>query len=132
MPVAHLDLVRQQPCLVCGARPSTAHHAVGASMLEHVGVRGGRKHSDYYALSLCPRHHQNEEGIHRLGAKTFEARFGTQVDMLILLGQRLGKDLFALAEQEALDKRSSRRAKAITKRSKPYTAPTKQVPRNPA
>jgi len=55
----HLRFVAQQPCLVCGRKPSDPHH------LRHVQARAlGRKVSDEFAVPLCRSHHR---AVHRVG-----------------------------------------------------------------
>ena len=55
----HLRYVAQQPCLVCGRKPSDPHH------LRHVQPRAlGRKASDEFAVPLCRSHHR---AVHRAG-----------------------------------------------------------------
>jgi ERF superfamily len=56
---AHLKFVSTQPCLLCGRRPSDAHH------LRHMQPRAlGRRVSDEYAVPLCRTHHRT---LHRRG-----------------------------------------------------------------
>jgi ERF superfamily len=56
---AHLRFVSAQPCLVCGRRPSDAHH------LRFAQPRAlGRRVSDEYAVPLCRSHHR---ALHRRG-----------------------------------------------------------------
>jgi hypothetical protein len=53
----HLRYVAQQPCLVCGRKPSDPHH------LRHIQPRAlGRKASDEFAVPLCRSHHR---AVHR-------------------------------------------------------------------
>src|SRR5262249_1512743 len=53
----HLRYVTQQPCLVCGRRPSDSHH------LGFMQPRAlGRKVSDEFAVPLCRGHHR---AVHR-------------------------------------------------------------------
>jgi hypothetical protein len=55
----HLRFVMQQPCLVCGRKPSDPHH------LRYVQPRAlGRKASDEFAVPLCRVHHR---AAHRAG-----------------------------------------------------------------
>ncbi len=55
----HLRFVRQQPCLVCGRKPSDPHH------LRFMQPRAlGRKVSDEFAVPLCRGHHR---ALHRAG-----------------------------------------------------------------
>jgi hypothetical protein len=53
----HLRYVAQQPCLVCGRKPSDPHH------LRHAQPRAlGRKASDEFVIPLCRSHHR---AVHR-------------------------------------------------------------------
>ena len=55
----HLRFVAQQPCLLCGRKPSDPHH------LQFVQPRAlGRKASDEFAVPLCRTHHR---AAHRAG-----------------------------------------------------------------
>ena len=55
----HLRFVTQQPCLLCGRKPSDAHH------LRFTQPRAlGRKSSDEFAVPLCRIHHR---AAHRAG-----------------------------------------------------------------
>ena len=50
----HLRAVAKEPCLVCGRRPSQAHH------LKYLQPRGlGLKPSDEFAVPLCRLHHRS-------------------------------------------------------------------------
>jgi ERF superfamily len=55
----HLRFVMQQPCLLCGRKPSDAHH------IRFLQPRAlGRKASDEFAVPLCRSHHR---AAHRAG-----------------------------------------------------------------
>ena len=55
----HLRYIAQQPCLLCGRKPSDPHH------LRYVQPRAlGRKASDEFAVPLCRVHHR---AVHRAG-----------------------------------------------------------------
>jgi hypothetical protein len=55
----HLRFVSRQPCLLCGRKPSDAHH------IRFVQPRAlGRKPSDEFAVPLCRAHHR---ALHRVG-----------------------------------------------------------------
>jgi hypothetical protein len=55
----HLRFVMHQPCLLCGRKPSDAHH------IRFVQPRAlGRKASDEFAVPLCRSHHR---AVHRAG-----------------------------------------------------------------
>ncbi len=55
----HVKSVAKQPCLVCGRRPSDAHHLRFA---QHPAL--GRKVSDEFTVPLCRGHHRE---VHRSG-----------------------------------------------------------------
>jgi hypothetical protein len=55
----HVRFVTKQPCLICGRKPSDAHH------LRHAQQRAfGRKVSDEFTVPLCRGHHRE---VHRCG-----------------------------------------------------------------
>jgi hypothetical protein len=55
----HLRFVMHQPCLLCGRKPSDAHH------IRYVQPRAlGRKASDEFTVPLCRSHHR---ALHRAG-----------------------------------------------------------------
>ena len=55
----HLRYIAQQPCLICGRKPSDPHH------LRYAQPRAlGRKASDEFAVPLCRVHHR---AVHRVG-----------------------------------------------------------------
>jgi ERF superfamily len=53
----HVKFVAKQPCLVCGRRPSDAHHLRFA---QHRAL--GRKVSDEFTVPLCRGHHREVHG----------------------------------------------------------------------
>ncbi len=55
----HVKSVATQPCLICGRRPSDAHHLRFA---QHPAL--GRKVSDEFTIPLCRGHHRE---VHRSG-----------------------------------------------------------------
>ena len=55
----HVKFVAKQPCLVCGRKPSDAHHLRFA---QHRAL--GRKVSDEFTVPLCRGHHRE---VHRSG-----------------------------------------------------------------
>lgn len=79
---AHMALVKQLPCCVCGAPPpSDAHHVIS-------GRYGSRKASDFETLPLCKNHHQGPEGIHTAKA-TWEGIYGPDYEMLPVVADML-------------------------------------------
>ena len=55
----HLRFVAQQPCLICGRKPSDPHH-----LRQMQPAALGRKASDEFAVPLCRSHHR---AVHRAG-----------------------------------------------------------------
>jgi hypothetical protein len=55
----HVKFVAKQPCLICGRKPSDAHHLRFA---QHPAL--GRKVSDEFVVPLCRGHHRE---VHRCG-----------------------------------------------------------------
>jgi hypothetical protein len=55
----HVKLIAKQPCLVCGRRPTDAHHLRFAQ-----SPALGRKVSDEFTVPLCRGHHRE---VHRCG-----------------------------------------------------------------
>jgi hypothetical protein len=53
----HVKSVAKQPCLICGRRPSDAHHL---RFVQHPAL--GRKVSDEFTVPLCRGHHRE---VHR-------------------------------------------------------------------
>jgi hypothetical protein len=58
----HVKSVAQRPCLICGRRPSDAHHLRFAQ-----SKALGRKVSDEFTVPLCRGHHRE---VHRCGDET--------------------------------------------------------------
>ena len=58
----HVKSVAKHPCLICGRRPSDAHHLRFA---QHPAL--GRKVSDEFTVPLCRGHHRE---VHRCGDET--------------------------------------------------------------
>lgn len=54
---SYLRYVRSQPCIICGAYHTEAHHLKDSSL---AGL--GEKTPDYMAVSLCPSCHRNIDG----------------------------------------------------------------------
>ena len=77
----HMGAVAALGCIVCrnlgfGATPAEVHH-IGNGAL-------GKKASNFETIPLCDAHHRN--GGHGVavhaGRKTFEARYGTERELL--------------------------------------------------
>jgi hypothetical protein len=75
-------------CILCSevlgfeGTPSELHHI----------RRYGTKRSTSPILPLCPEHHRGNSGVHGLGAKGFESKWGiTQERLLECVNKKLGK-----------------------------------------
>lgn len=81
MSKSYLRDVKRLPCEIC-----VRHHGMdpdpwpepNASDAHHprTGVGAARKAGDEFAIALCKEHHQGNTGVHGLGRKAFEARYG--------------------------------------------------------
>lgn len=73
---AHIELVKQLPCVICNAPPpSDAHHCI-------CGRFGGRKAGDDKVIPLCKNHHQwGPDAIHN-GKESWVEKFGNDYDYL--------------------------------------------------
>ena len=64
-------------CAICGMPPQI-HHLIGTKW------RGmGQKADDRNTIPLCERHHTGSHGIHHMGMRKWEYRFGTQEELLL-------------------------------------------------
>jgi hypothetical protein len=68
----HMSKVAELGCIICGGI-AAIHHALTG--------RGGRK-DHMKVLPLCYAHHQGWAGIHTLGRKTWQAKFGSEQELL--------------------------------------------------
>lgn len=71
----HLQKVRELGCCICGAKPAHAHH-----IREGQGM--GQKASDYESIPLCWYHHQGPQGIHHMGTRAWQERYGREEKLL--------------------------------------------------
>jgi hypothetical protein len=83
-----LNKIAELGCILCATQlgfegtPAELHHV----------RRYGTKRSTSPVLPLCPEHHRGNSGIHGLGAKGFENKWGiTQAWLLEQVDKRLGK-----------------------------------------
>lgn len=68
----HMAKVRDLGCIICAGIPAIHHCETG---------RGGRK-DHMKVLPLCYAHHQGDEGIHTLGRKKWQAKYGTEQELM--------------------------------------------------
>lgn len=85
----YLNRVASLGCIVCknlgyGVTPAHVHHI-------RTGKGMGQRASNYETIPLCPTHHQHGGhgvAIHA-GQKTWEANFGTEIELLEQVKQEL-------------------------------------------
>lgn len=80
---AHLARISELGCIVCGAPEPQIHH------IRH-GQGMAQRASDRQAIPLCYYHHQGEEGIHTLGTRAWERKYGAEIELLRQVFERLG------------------------------------------
>ena len=73
-------------CIVCrneglGDTPAMVHHIGNGTM--------GKRASNYETIPLCSEHHQHGIAVHA-GRKAFEARYGTEQELLEQTRRELG------------------------------------------
>lgn len=72
------EKVRTEACI---------HHLTG------IKYRGtGKKASDEHTLPLCHNHHQGKDGIHTIGMRPWEGKYGTQTELLAITNNLIGMD----------------------------------------
>lgn len=83
-----LNKIAELGCILCAevlgfeGTPAELHHV----------RRYGTKRATSPVLPLCPEHHRGNTGLHGLGAKGFENKWGiTQERLLECVNQKLGK-----------------------------------------
>jgi hypothetical protein len=76
----HMAAVGQLPCIICNAWPVSVHHALTGA--------GGRK-NHMKVLPLCYGHHQGKEGIHTIGRKKWQEKYGTETELLKKVKEKL-------------------------------------------
>jgi hypothetical protein len=75
----HYAKIAQLGCSLCrhlgyGETPCEIHHI----------RRYGGKRENAEVIGLCPEHHRGNAGVHGLGRKGFEARYGLDEQALLL------------------------------------------------
>jgi hypothetical protein len=84
-----LNKIAELGCILCSevlgieGSPSELHHV----------RRFGTKRATSPILPLCPEHHRGNSGVHGLGTKGFEDKWGiTYEELLERVSQKLGKE----------------------------------------
>lgn len=78
------ERLRALGCIVCGSKYLTLIHHAQTGM-------GGRKNHDK-VIPLCFTHHQGEQGLHTLSRRVWEARYGTEQELMTKAKQLLGEN----------------------------------------
>ena len=78
----HMGEVAALGCIIC-RRPAEVHHIAGHGM----------RASHYETIPLCPDHHRNGNDCVHAGRRTFEAKFGTEKELLAKTLTRLKKSV---------------------------------------
>ncbi len=84
------NAISELGCIVC-VSPPQIHHCIG----HEFGTGKGLKAKDDFTIGLCHHHHVGAEGIHVIGRKTWEKKYGRQSDLLELTNARLYGDISA-------------------------------------
>lgn len=70
----HMGLVAAIGCIVCRS-PACIHHI-------RDGIGLGMRASHFETIPLCHHHHQGVEGIHTLGTKIWQGKYGSERELL--------------------------------------------------
>ena len=70
------DILSELGCCICG-QPPQIHHLIG---IKYRGM--GQKASDENTIPLCLHHHTGAQGIHQLGKRAWELKYGAQDELL--------------------------------------------------
>lgn len=101
----HHRRVRELPCAVSRAREGiTLHHCHGGSLapfLQLAGMSPGmsQRANDWLVIPLALKYHSLDgHGIDaNVGVKTWEERYGSQVEHLVWVSRELGYNVFSKA-----------------------------------
>jgi hypothetical protein len=77
----HYDKVARLGCILCKFAFEVPHTPCE---IHHIRRLGGKR-SLAPVIGLCPEHHRGNTGIHGLGRKGFEARYGIDEQALLEL-----------------------------------------------
>lgn len=72
--IDHLAKVAALGCVVC-KQPANVHHI-------RTGMGMAQRASHFQTIPLCYNHHQGNEGIHTLGTKAWQKKYGSELDLL--------------------------------------------------
>ena len=84
-----LNKIAELGCILC----SEVLGIEGSQAELHHVRRFGTKRATSPILPLCPEHHRGNSGVHGLGTKGFENKWGITYEKLLeRVNQKLGKD----------------------------------------
>jgi hypothetical protein len=95
----HWNRVAELGCVVSHSPNPTIHHCHGGSLAD-AGINrgGGQKMSDWLVIPLNARYHTGDLGIDSgMGVRSWEIRFGEQIDYLVQVSLKLGYNVFRKA-----------------------------------
>ena len=89
----HYKNVAEIGCILTGFEPQL-HHVFGGSIKDRGFSRGmgQRGVNEFWVIPLCHHYHQGSKGIHTIGVRRWEERYGTQWDLLNKVWDILGYD----------------------------------------
>lgn len=94
----HYARLKQIGCKISRRQPVQIHHCRSGSMAnEGFSVGIGQKASHWLTIPLHVDYHVGDQGIHKIGVKTWEAHYGRQVDLLDEISKMLGYNVWKLA-----------------------------------
>jgi len=82
---AYMGRVAELGCIICGGIPEIHHNTKNRGY--------GAKSSNYDIIPLAVKFHRGEEGIHHIGVKTWEAKYGDQDDLVKQVKLRIYADI---------------------------------------
>lgn len=77
----HFGKVAELGCILC---IKLGLGSGGGVEIHHIRRFGGKR-SNAPVIGLCPEHHRGNTGVHGLGAKGFEKRYGFDQEFLLQL-----------------------------------------------
>ena len=84
----HKQALANMACVIC--ERVYGQHPGGNVTLHHLRTGGWGKGDYTTMIPLCHNHHQGAEGIHTMGTKAWERKFGvSQRELLELVNERL-------------------------------------------
>lgn len=98
---AHEAALRRLPCVVSGTDQNiTLHHCHAGSMVD-AGFSAGMSQKATWPLQIpvTADYHIGDHNPEAMGMRTWEGKFGKQIDHLTTVSEWLGYDVVALARE---------------------------------